>query len=182
MRRGLSVALAMSCVAALSGCGEDPSSLDTRNSSGTSGMSGTGTSGSATSGGTAGTSGSSTSSDGTAADACVATINQLRSTKGLQPLARWTATEACADSQAANDGSTSAAHGAFGKCGEVAQNECPGWPAPAATTIPKCLEAMWGEGPGGGHYEAMSSRLYTKVSCGFGTAADGSIWAVQNFH
>ena len=161
----------------IGGCAEDPSSLDTRHTAASS----TGTSGSGTSGsGTSGT--SATTNDGSAADVCVATINQYRATKGLQALARWSATETCADSQAASDGSTKAAHGAFGKCGEVAQNECPGWPGPPATMIPKCLDAMWGEGPGGGHYEAMSSRLYTKVSCGFGTAPDGAIWAVQNFH
>jgi hypothetical protein len=170
------MALAIAC-AACAGCGEDPSSLDSRHTT-ASGTSGSGTSG----GDTTGTSGTASTNDGSAADVCVATINQFRATKGLSPLARWSATEACADGQAANDGSTNAAHGAFGKCGEVAQNECPGWPAPAATTIPKCLQAMWNEGPGGGHYEAMSSRLYTKVACGFGTAADGSIWAVQNFH
>ena len=98
------------------------------------------------------------------------------------PYTRWTGTEVCADSEAASDGATSSSHGAFGKCGEVAQNECPGWPGAPATMIPECLKAMWAEGPGGGHYEAMSSRLYTKVSCGFGTSPDGSFWAVQNFH
>lgn len=173
--------LSIACALACAGCGEDPSSLDTRHTaaSGTSGTSGTGTSG-----GTSGsdTTGTTSTNDGSAADICVSTINQYRATKGLSPLARWSATEACADGQAVNDGSTKAAHGAFGTCGEVAQNECPGWPAPATTTIPKCLQAMWSEGPGGGHYEAMSSRIYTKVACGFGTAADGSIWAVQNFH
>lgn len=161
MRRGLSVALAMSFIA--SGCAEDPSSVDTRNTT--------------ASGATA-----TTTNGDSAAEVCVATINQLRATKGLQALARWSETETCADGQAAGDGATNRAHGAFGKCGEAAQNECPGWPGPPATMIPRCLESMWGEGPGGGHYEAMSSRLYTKISCGFGTAPDGSIWAVQNFH
>jgi hypothetical protein len=180
---------ALACVLACAGCGEDPSSLDTRHTT-ASGTSGSGTSGSDTTGsGTSGsdttgsdTTGTTSTNDGSAADICVSTINRYRATKGLAPLARWSATEACADGQAVNDGSTNAAHGAFGTCGEIAQNECPGWPAPAATTIPKCLQAMWSEGPGGGHYEAMSSRIYTKVACGFGTAADGSIWAVQNFH
>lgn len=167
MGRRTSIACAVACVAL--GCSEDPSSVDTR----AHGTSGSGTSADGTSG---------TSADGTAADLCVTTINQYRATKGLTPYARWTATETCADSEATSDGATSGAHGAFGKCGEVAQNECPGWPGPPAMMIPECLKAMWAEGPGGGHYEAMSSRLYTKVSCGFGTAPDGSIWAVQNFH
>jgi len=47
--------------------------------------------------------------------------------------------------------------------------------------IPKCLESMWGEGPGGGHYEAMAATRFTKVACGFGTASGGGIWSVQNF-
>ena len=41
--------------------------------------------------------------------------------------------------------------------------------------------AMWGEGPGGGHYVNMASTKYTKVACGFGKAANGGIWAAQNF-
>jgi len=149
------------CLAMVSGCSEDPSSLDTRQTSGTSATSG---------------------DPNSAAAVCVDTINQYRAMKGLAAYARWTETETCADSEAGSDATTTRAHGAFGKCGEVAQNECPGWPGPPAMMIPQCLQAMWAEGPGGGHYEAMSSRLYTKVSCGFGTAADGSIWAVQNFH
>jgi hypothetical protein len=104
-----------------------------------------------------------------------------RTAKGLPAYARWTEEESCADGQATSDGSGSSAHGAFGKCGEFAQNECPGWPGPPDTMIPKCLEAMYGEGPGGGHYEAMLSTKYTKVSCGFGAAPGGAIWAVQNF-
>jgi hypothetical protein len=159
------LALFSTCVACLVACSEDPSSLDTRQPA------------------TSGTAAAPTSTDGSSpAEICVATINQYRAQKGLQPYARWSDTETCADSQAKNDGTSSSAHGAFGKCAEVAQNECPGWPGPPATMIPECLKAMWAEGPGGGHYEAMSSHLYTKVSCGFGTAPDGSIWAVQNFH
>ncbi len=171
-------ALLVSCVAFLaraslaslasSGCSEDPSSLDTTHSS--------------TSGTTATSSGSGSSPNASAAELCVSTINELRATKGLTPYARWTAIETCADSEATSDGASNGAHGAFGKCAEVAQNECPGWPGPPSTMIPQCLKAMWAEGPGGGHYEAMTSHLYTEVSCGFGTAPDGMIWAVQNFH
>ena len=178
MSRGWSIARAVAgassvvcLVGAVNGCSEDPSSLDTRQPA----PSGTGT------GGSSGTSGGA-STDGTSpAEICVATINEYRATKGLQPYVRWSATETCANSEATSDGASNGAHGAFGKCGEVAQNECPGWPGPPATMIPECLKAMWAEGPGGGHYEAMSSRMYTKVSCGFGTAPDGAIWAVQNF-
>ncbi len=119
-------------------------------------------------------------SGGTASEICVATINEYRKTKGLPPYARWTENEGCSDGQAASDGQTSAPHGAFGTCQERAQNECPGWPGPAETMIPDCLEAMWREGPGGGHYEAMASARYTKVACGF-AGGKGGIWSVQNF-
>ena len=179
----------------LMGCSDDSGSLNggrsgtSSSGSGTSGTSGTtssssgdtGTSGST--GGTSGTSGTSgTAPAGTTpAEICVATINDYRKTKSLPPYARWDAAETCTDGQAKSDGSTGQAHGAFGKCGEHAQNECPGWPGPSGTMIPQCLKAMFGEGPGGGHYEAMMSKQYTKVSCGFAAAANGQIWAVQNF-
>ena len=122
-----------------------------------------------------------TPSTGSAAEICVATINQYRKTKGLPPYARWKEMESCADGEAKSDAASKRAHGAFGKCQEFGQNECPGWAGPTDTMIPQCLKAMWGEGPGGGHYDAMAGKQYTKVACGFATAADGAIWSVQNF-
>lgn len=191
MLRGIGLA-AVIVALTLVACSDDPSSLNSGRSntsssgagtSGTSGTSGDTTSsssgGSGTSGGTSGTSGT-TPAGTTPAEICVATINDYRKTKNLAPYARWDTAEACTDGQAKSDGSTGAAHGAFGKCGEHAQNECPGWPGPSGTMIPKCLKAMFGEGPGGGHYEAMMGK-YTKVSCGFAAAPNGQIWAVQNF-
>jgi hypothetical protein len=81
---------------------------------------------------------------------------------------------------------TMTAHGAFGQCGEFAQNECPGWPAPAEKMITGCLKAMWDEGPGDfnsghGHYINMSSTKYALVACGFYTTPSGDIWSVQDF-
>lgn len=186
----LALTLAVSLAsAALLSCSDDESTLE-RNRGGTSsgGTSG-GTSGASSSsgdpgsssGGTSGTSGTTTGGDGSAAEICVATINEYRKTKGLAPYARWSETESCADDEAKTDATTKKPHGAFGKCQEFGQNECPGWPGPPETMIPKCLKAMWGEGPGGGHYEAMASKKFTKVACGFGTAGGGSIWSVQNF-
>ena len=126
------------------------------------------------------------SGDGTAEQLCVDTINQYRATLGLAPYARWNAEESCADGQAQSDSQSGTAHGAFGQCTENAQNECPGWPGPPSTMIPNCLAMMWAEGPGSdfsqhGHYINMSSTQYTKVSCGFYTLQDGSVWAVQDF-
>jgi hypothetical protein len=111
---------------------------------------------------------------------CVDAINAYRATLGLAPYARWTQEESCADGQALSDSKTGKAHGAFTQCGEHAQDECPGWPGPADAMIPKCLAAMWAEGPGGGHYENMRGK-YTQVACGFATLPNGSVWAVQDF-
>ena len=116
---------------------------------------------------------------------CVDTINMYRATLGLPPLARWTDAEDCADSQCVSDGNSGVAHGAFGMCGEFAQNECPGWPGPPESMITDCLAQMWAEGPGDdfpthGHYINMSNPSYTQVTCGF-AEVNGEIWAVQDF-
>ena len=116
---------------------------------------------------------------------CVDQINAYRATLGLPPYARWKSGEACADDEARQDSETNQAHGAFGQCGEHAQNECPGWPSVEAT-VTGCLEMMWAEGPGEpfsehGHYINMSSTQYTEVACGFYETPSGSVWAVQNF-
>ena len=106
-------------------------------------------------------------------------------TLGLPPLARWFDAEVCSDGEAMMDGASGTPHGAFGQCGEFAQNECPGWPGPPEQLLDGCLAQMWAEGPGEpfsehGHYINMSSTEYTKVACGFAEVG-GSIWAVQNF-
>jgi hypothetical protein len=124
--------------------------------------------------------------DGTVEQACVDKINALRATLNLAPLARWTEQEVCSDGEAKSDSESGKAHGAFGTCTEMAQNECPGWPGPPADMIGKCLDMMWAEGPGAdfskhGHYINMTSTKYTKVACGFYTTPKGSIWSVQNF-
>lgn len=188
MWRAASLTLLASSLSLLAfACSDDSGTLNgkqTGTSSGATSTSGDATSsssGDTTSGGTSGTSGASGTAGGSPAEICVATINEYRKTKGLAPYARWTDAEACTDGESQSDATTLKGHGAFGKCGEFAQNECPGWPGPAGTMIPKCLKSMWAEGPGGGHYEAMASTKYTKVACGFGTAKDGSIWSAQNF-
>ena len=116
---------------------------------------------------------------------CVDTINMYRATLGLPPYARWSDAEKCTDDEAASDGATNTPHGAFGMCGEWAQNECPGWPGPPEQSLPQCLEQMWAEGPGQdfnmhGHYINMSSEMYTKVACGF-AEVNGEFWMIQNF-
>lgn len=123
--------------------------------------------------------------DEAATQLCVDTINMYRATLGLPALARWTDAEDCSDAECVADGMTGVAHGAFGMCGESAQNECPGWPGEPASMITGCLEVMWNEGPGDdfqkhGHYINMSNPNYSKVACGFAPGM-GGIWSVQNF-
>ena len=118
-------------------------------------------------------------------DACVDRINELRATIDLPPLARWTDAEPCADGQAKSDSETGVFHGAFGECGESAQNECPGWPS-YDDVVEGCLQMMWDEGPGEpyeehGHYINMTNTAYTEVACGFYTTPEGAVWAVQDF-
>jgi len=117
---------------------------------------------------------------------CVDTINAYRATLGRAPLQRWTVSEACAEDQGFSDAQTQTPHSAFGRCGEYAQNECPGWPGPASAMIGTCLQAMWNEGPGSdfskhGHYINMSNPGYTRVACGFAVLSNGKVWAVQDF-
>jgi hypothetical protein len=118
---------------------------------------------------------------GSLEDLCVSTINGYRATIGRPPYTRWTAIEACASGEAETDSQTGVAHSAFGTCNESAQCECPGWPGPLDQMITGCLQAMWDEGPGGGHYEIMASADYTTVACGFYTMSSGSIWAAQDY-
>ena len=76
--------------------------------------------------------------------------------------------------------------------GQIAQDECPGWPS-NDQVISGCLQQMWNEGPppsepcdgacfqAHGHFINMSSTTSKRVACGFATDAQGAIWAVQNF-
>jgi hypothetical protein len=123
---------------------------------------------------------------GGAAQQCVDNINQYRQSLRLAPVVRWAAAESCAGSQAQSDAQSGQAHGSFGRCGEMAQNVCPGWRGPAEQMTGPCLQSMWNEGPGTdygahGHYLNMSSPRYTKVACGYHTTAQGQVWAVQDF-
>ena len=117
---------------------------------------------------------------------CVDEINKYRATEGKPPYAGWTSAQSCADDESKADSISGVAHSAFGKCGESAQNECPGWPGPPDTLIVGCLKMMWAEGPGTpfsahGHYINMSSTSYRSVACGFYKTPSGSYWAVQDF-
>jgi hypothetical protein len=125
------------------------------------------------------TKGATTGGDTT--DTCVSTINDYRSKVGLPAYKRWTGEETCASGQAQSDSKTGTGHGAFGHCGELAQDECPAFPFAPSRALPECLAAMWKEGPGGPHYQNMTSTQYTKVACGVFVTATGQTWAVQDF-
>jgi Cysteine-rich secretory protein family len=159
------VALLLTLVAA---CGSDDE--------GTSGASSSSSSSTSSSSG-----GSSGGGTGSLAELCVTTINDLRSQNGLPPLERWSAIESCSDGEAKSDGSTNSPHGAFPRCGESAQNECPGWKGSPETAIVQCLKAMWAQPPGEGHHDTMASTKWKRVACGFYTAPSGGVWSVQNF-
>jgi hypothetical protein len=121
------------------------------------------------------------SGDAALAQICVDFINEKRATVGAAPLARWSDKETCSDGQAQKDAQTNTPHGSFPSCTEMAQNECPGWGGDVTKALRGCLEAMWKEGPGGGHYENMRSTRYTKVACGVHVTSSGKMWSVQNF-
>ncbi|MBL8611884.1 MAG: hypothetical protein JNL38_31360 [Myxococcales bacterium] len=188
MRLKLWMASAVAASLVVVACGDDSGNLGGGSSGGGSssgdpapGSDPAGTSSSSSGGSSSsGASGSSGGSSGVA-QLCVDTINQYRAKLGRPAYKRWEAAESCSNDQAKSDATTKKAHGAFGKCGEFAQNECPGWSGPAETMITGCLKSMWGEGPGGGHYENMAATKYTQVACGFYVLPNGSVWSVQNF-
>lgn len=134
--------------------------------------------------GTSSSSGAASSAPQTAAtveEQCFEIINKYRAKTGLPPLARWTNNESCSDTESQQDSQSGQAHGSFTQCGEMAQNECPGYPSSAEQNLPECLADMYAEGPGGGHYDNMTSTQYTMVSCGVFEVGDGTFWSVQNF-
>jgi hypothetical protein len=120
-----------------------------------------------------------------ARQACVDRTNELRARVGMGPLARRAPSEPCTDQQAQSDAQTGATHGAFGRCGEFAQNECPGWGSTPEGTASTCLQGMFNEGPGQGpahgHYNNITSGKYTSVACGFHVTPDGRTWMIQDF-
>jgi hypothetical protein len=113
--------------------------------------------------------------------ACLDTINQYRSSIGRSALTLKADAGACLDKQSADDGAVGGAHRNFGKCGESAQNECPGWGGDPGTAQAGCLKMMWAEGPGGGHYENMANARYSQVACGYAQVG-GKWWMIQNFY
>jgi Cysteine-rich secretory protein family len=126
-----------------------------------------------------------TAAAGDVGQRCVDDINGYRATKGLAPLARWSAGEACATQEAGDDSRSQRPHGSFGACREASQNACPNWTGTAERMTDDCLRMMWSEGPGEfpahGHYNNMVDARVTKVACGTYAMPNGKLWAVQDF-
>jgi len=143
--------------------------------------------GGTSSGGTSAAGSSAGGSDpyGDARTRCVNRTNELRATKGLGPIPILPKAEPCADGQAKADSISGVAHSAFNACLDqvkwkgAGQNECPSYGS-VQDTLTKCLDAMWAEGPGGGHYENMVGGS-THTACGFYTTPGGKVWMVQDF-
>ncbi|MBI3203989.1 MAG: hypothetical protein HYZ29_20785 [Myxococcales bacterium] len=121
-----------------------------------------------------------------ARERCLKRTNEYRATKSLPALSLRSESSSCADGQAQSDATSKKPHGSFGKCSELAQNECPGWKGSTDTVVDTCLKAMFDEGPGSGpthgHHNNIMDPTYSSVSCGFFVEADGTVWLVQNFH
>lgn len=117
-----------------------------------------------------------------ARQSCVDRINAYRARVGAAPVARDPGSESCADAESRDDARSNRAHGTFGRCGERAQNACPNYPGRSTEEVlNKCLQQMFEEGPGGGHYDNMTNPKYTRAFCGFESMAGGRLWTVQNF-
>jgi hypothetical protein len=113
---------------------------------------------------------------------CVDRINQDRARVRVAPLARDGAAEPCADEEARLDARASAAHGSFGKCGERAQNACPDYPGRSPEDVlAACLQQMFDEGPGGGHFDNVTNTKYSRAFCGFVATGNGRYWILQDF-
>jgi hypothetical protein len=117
---------------------------------------------------------------------CLEETNAYRARVGAPPLALRPDKLACTDLDAQGDATHGTVHGASGRCGFDAQNECPRWDAPAASMVTSCLASMFSEGPGEpyqahGHYINMTNGGYHGLACGFHETADGHVWLVQNY-
>jgi uncharacterized protein YkwD len=118
---------------------------------------------------------------------CVDETNRYRAKLRLRPLKRSAELERCAAEGARSDHATRSPHGHFVDtqgCGiAFAENEIPRWPLDYAGSVPdtirKGIADMWGEGPGGGHYENIRGA-YTELGCGI--YVDGnSVTVVQDY-
>jgi len=128
---------------------------------------------------------------GQSADAlqhCADELNRYRAQVGLTALTRSSVLEDYAAQGAAYDAQHGQAHAHFtatqGGGVAFAENEIPGWPLGADgevnTIIDEGTAMMWGEGPGGPHYEIIVGP-YSEVGCGVYLTEADNVWVVQDF-
>jgi hypothetical protein len=120
---------------------------------------------------------------------CLDTINALRATLGLKPVAWSKSLEAFADQGARYDSERNAAHGHFKAFSQRAvpsdaENAVPGWPIKSYKTVDavvaKGAKMMWDKGPGGGHYENIKGD-HAQVGCGIYVTPAGGVWVIHDF-
>ncbi len=124
---------------------------------------------------------------------CVARINQFRACECLEPVARHTEGEECANQQAQYDYENDTYHGGIrakicspGSLNNAAQNECPGYRS-VESTIGLCHQQMFDEGSCAdfeacGHYLNMMDESAKSVACGYYETPSGDVWMVENFY
>jgi uncharacterized protein YkwD len=119
----------------------------------------------------------------------VTETNRYRVSVGLAAVAESAALERFAAAGAETDGRAHTAHKHFtdtnGGGVALAENEIPWWPLGLYHSVQEImrqgLAQMWGEGPGGGHYENLTGP-YTQVGCGvFIDSGLGQVTVVQDF-
>lgn len=119
---------------------------------------------------------------------CISETNRYRATLSLPPLVRNAALEEYAAVGARYDAGLNSAHAHFKAYANYqltdAENEIPGWSLTQYKTVSAIIDAglkmMWGEGPGGGHYENIKGS-HTKLGCGCFTTSANGVWVVQDF-
>ena len=120
---------------------------------------------------------------------CVDYINQLRESVEQPALQRSSALEECATTAAIEDSRTGDPHGHFVRtngCGyqAYAENEVPGWSLETYGSVEAVVrdsaDAMFAEGPGGGHYEIITGD-FTQMGCGIHVTEDDAVWVVHDY-
>ena len=120
---------------------------------------------------------------------CVDYLNDLRASVDEPPLERSAELETCATKAAIEDSRTGEPHGHFIRtagCGYTAyaENEVPGWSLSMHGSVEDVIrvsaDAMFAEGPGGGHYDNITGG-YTRVGCGIYVTEADDVWVVHNF-
>jgi hypothetical protein len=120
---------------------------------------------------------------------CLQLINGYRASINVAPLARDPALEAFAAEAARIDSESHLPHGHWlatsGGDVSYAENEIPLWPLSRYGSVQRIMElgteTMWGEGPGGGHYENIAGDYWTHAGCGVWLTSDGRVTVTQEF-